>query len=263
MAGLAVINFSTTNFYFFINIINNSAGVAEWLRRGLAKPVGVMPAWVRIPAPAWCFEVKVKNREVKRKLVHLLGVLTIPLSFFIDKAILALLSLAFSLFLFFLGSYIEAKKDIRKRVPFRIREIEAIEDQFHDFLLSLTRGRSEKYFSGAVIYLIGLAIALLVFPSPIAFVCVITLAVGDSLSTLVGVYFGKHKLPFNKKKSVEGSLAFFISTFVTSLLFVSPIFALVASIVGTIVEAAELKINDNVLIPVIVGLVLIGLMRIL
>lgn len=44
-----------------------------------------------------------------------------------------------------------------------------------------------------------------------------TLCVGDGTSGLIGPYYGKHHLPWNKQKSWEGSIAFAIS----SMIFIS------------------------------------------
>ena len=79
------------------------------------------------------------------------------------------------------------------------------------------------------------------------------LSAGDSASTLVGVHWGRHRLPFNGAKSYEGLLAGLLLSFLVCLAFTSPIRALAASAVGMLMETLPLKANDNVTVPISVG----------
>lgn len=82
------------------------------------------------------------------------------------------------------------------------------------------------------------------------------LGVGDGLSTIVGIN-GKHKLPYNKKKTIEGSLALFISSVLTYFL-IGPV-AILLAIATTIVESLPIPLDDNAAIP-IVGIALLKIL---
>jgi dolichol kinase len=88
---------------------------------------------------------------------------------------------------------------------------------------------------------------------------ILVLALGDSMSTLAGKKLGRRKLPYNREKSVEGSLIGAGYAFLGVLLYLS-IFhgvglghtvklALAAAAVGMFVESLPLKVDDNFLIP--------------
>ena len=103
------------------------------------------------------------------------------------------------------------------------------------------------------------------FGQNIALSAIIAFALGDSLSAIFGERFGHHKLFYNKTKSIEGSLAFFFSTFLGVFVIyflISPIAwvpALIAAGVGAVIESAiptNYWLDDNFVVPFGVGLVL-------
>lgn len=75
------------------------------------------------------------------------------------------------------------------------------------------------------------------------------------MSTLIGNYFGKHKLPINKNKTFEGSSAFLVTAFFALLFFTDPIKAAITALIAMLVEMAP-YIDDNITIPLTVGIVL-------
>lgn len=128
-------------------------------------------------------------------------------------------------------------------------------------LLPITRFiiRAEEQLkeSAMMPYMAAVLLTIITFPKPIALIAIYTLALADPLSAIIGIKFGKHKIV--QHKSIEGSAAFFVTTFVCSLIilsgyqgqvsgllvFISFILALVASIF----EMLPLKIDDNLTIP--------------
>ena len=68
--------------------------------------------------------------------------------------------------------------------------------------------------------------------------------------------FGRTPLPFNKGKNIEGTLFGFIFAFLGAMIFVNPIEALIAAMVGMTVEGLPSPINDNLTIPIVSGLIL-------
>jgi len=100
---------------------------------------------------------------------------------------------------------------------------------------------SACYAAGAL-----LAITFLADPNWIA-AAILILALGDSISTMVGKRFGKTVLPYNRKKSLEGTLGFFFVSLL-SWHFVGPLaipLALVAAAAETIPG-----VEDNLAVPV-------------
>lgn len=100
---------------------------------------------------------------------------------------------------------------------------------------------SACYAAGALI-----AMAFLSDVSQIA-ATIFILALGDGVSTVVGTKFGKNKLPHNKKKTVEGTLAFFFVS-LGSWYFVGPA-AIPVALAATLAESIPV-IDDNLTIPI-------------
>jgi dolichol kinase len=79
----------------------------------------------------------------------------------------------------------------------------------------------------------------------------------DTAAALIGKKFGKCRI--TKRKSLEGTSAFFIAALVCIIYFYPPNHANLAFIIGTAIIAslAELlPINDNVDVPIITGIAL-------
>jgi dolichol kinase len=101
-------------------------------------------------------------------------------------------------------------------------------------------------------YALGAFTTLSMFPLSQAIVGILTLAVGDPVASLVGLTSeNTHKIPFNNDKSYEGSLAGILASWIVCLIFIESRMAVVGCTAGMLAEALPLKVNDNVLIPVI------------
>lgn len=111
---------------------------------------------------------------------------------------------------------------------------------------------------GALSFFFGSLLALLIFGSRLDVACaaIMILGLGDSFSTLSGKRFGRHKIFYNKEKSVEGSIGGLIPAFFGAMVFVSPGAALLGAIIGMGAESLPLKIEDNITIPLSSGLVM-------
>src|SRR4030067_2247673 len=107
-----------------------------------------------------------------------------------------------------------------------------------------------------VYFAIGFLLPLVLFPAPASYAAIAIFALGDSTASIFGRYFSNTPLPFNKDKSLEGSMAGFFFAFLAGLLFISPLKALAGAAVAMVIEYLPLPINDNVLIPLITGLAL-------
>lgn len=100
---------------------------------------------------------------------------------------------------------------------------------------------------GAIAYFCGILFCLSAFPSEVALYLIYIMAVCDAAATVFGKEHGLFKLPYNKKKSFEGLLAF--------LAFAMPVVAIGGNAVvpmvlaAAILETVDLGIDDNVLVP--------------
>lgn len=113
---------------------------------------------------------------------------------------------------------------------------------------------------GVIFYLIGTYVSLLLFPKDIAMASVMVLALGDSISHLYGLHFGRIKNPLSSAKFIEGTIAGFVFGFIGALVFLPWFEAFFASLAAMIAEAIEIKIgaqqvDDNLTIPFVAGTV--------
>ena len=110
-----------------------------------------------------------------------------------------------------------------------------------------------------VTFVLGIVFSLLVFPPPIAFASIAVLTLGDGFACIFGGVFGKTPLFYNKNKTVEGSIGGFVCAFLGSILFVNPVYALIAVGVGMLVESIPFSFEDNLAIPLSSGITLMVL----
>ena len=117
-----------------------------------------------------------------------------------------------------------------------------------------------KRLNGASNVLVSALLCVLFFPKVIAINAFTILIISDTTAALIGRRFGRHRF---LAKSLEGSLAFFVSAVLVVL--VAPkidqlpmeyIIGFIAAAIGTVMEALPVKIDDNLLIPLSVGLTL-------
>lgn len=132
-------------------------------------------------------------------------------------------------------------------------------DKFEFIMKNLFRAEERLKESAGVPYAMALLLTILSFPKPIALVGIMTLAISDPLSAIVGITKGKHK--WGKGKSVEGSAAFFLSSFLINWGVLS-VFAeatvgkivgisLLGSLLISAFELIPLRLDDNLTLPLV------------
>jgi dolichol kinase/phosphoserine phosphatase len=136
-----------------------------------------------------------------------------------------------------------------------ISELARLDGKNIPLISAVTRhaaSQSELYgFAAAPLYYaFGILLTLLVFPFPASAAAVAIFALGDSTASIFGGLIGK-SLPFNKGKTLEGSLSGFVFAFLAGCLFVAPCVAAVGAAVAMFVEYLPLPVNDNVLLPMV------------
>ena len=139
----------------------------------------------------------------------------------------------------------------------------------HQLLQKFERKEEFRKFpgKGIIFYLIGVFASLLFFPKDIAMASIMVLALGDSVSHIYGLHYGKIKHPLSRTKFLEGTIAGFIAGFAGALVFVRPLEAFLAAFTAMLVESIEIKIrneqvDDNLIVPLVAGAV-VWLVRLL
>lgn len=108
---------------------------------------------------------------------------------------------------------------------------------------------------GALSFFLGslLVVLLFGFDASVASASIAVLAIGDSVSTLVGRNFGRHKIQYNPAKSWEGTLSGLVFAAIGASLLLSPELAIIGALGGMLVESLPLKADDNITIPLGAG----------
>jgi phytol kinase len=114
---------------------------------------------------------------------------------------------------------------------------------------------------GALFFVIGTFLAVVLFPKDIALASIMIMTFGDSLAHLFGRFFGKVKHPFNTYKMIEGTFIGFLAGGIMATFFVPWQQAMAASAVAMFVEGIEFRfrkniIDDNIIVPLVAGVVL-------
>lgn len=178
--------------------------------------------------------------ELGRKLVHL---------FFGLFLIFILMNLGRSYLIIFLAAFLAAGSMmiVLMSLGWRILVADWFEDRFE---------REEVRFPGygAFWFVVGaLLIAIFLQSTDEIAAVLLVLAAGDSAATIFGV-LGKHRLLHNRNKTIEGSVAFFIFSLSASI-FVGWMAVALAAL-GTAVESLDVQVDDNLLIPIALIIVL-------
>lgn len=120
---------------------------------------------------------------------------------------------------------------------------------------SMMRKHELENISGATYLMVASVVCIAFFPADITFVAISSLAIGDTLAAVVGINFGRRKFS-GSTKSLEGSLACFIGTFIFALFFLHPIIAFWGAFATTFAEVYPHNWDDNMKIPIISGAVM-------
>ncbi len=200
-------------------------------------------------------KISFKN-ELIRKSIHLSSSIVPVLYFFTDRDTAIIILAIFS--------FILVAIDILRRhhKPFK---------RFYlKYLGQILRGHEKEgdmeIFTGGTYITVAFLICVLIFPKPLAITSMFVVIFCDSLAAIVGKSRGRH---FIMSKTLEGSLAFFLSGVIIILLTpkisdsVSEYYIGFFSIfLSTIFELIPTSIDDNLSTPIFFGLVYLALMKI-
>lgn len=179
--------------------------------------------------------------EVWRKLLHL-SAMVIPIGYHLAPRWLAL-SAILAAFVFSLFADI-----------CRLRKwgVQRFWTPVTDYIV---RPKESGGFTGATHILFSGFVCLLLFSVPAATLAMTTIILGDSAAALVGRKWGRHKFD-NADRSWEGSLSFLAASLLAAFLIPGlPIWiGITGAVIGTLVEAFSNTIDDNLSVPLVVGL---------
>jgi dolichol kinase len=193
-------------------------------------------------------KIGLKN-ELLRKAIHLSSVI-IPISYYyIENNILLIVVGTGTLFMILLDVFRKIFPTVNeyyvKVIGFVLRKKEV--------------NVKEHILTGGTYYAIGIFLPLLLFEREIASTAILIMIICDSFAALIGKKFGKHGL---WNKTIEGSITFFIVGLIIVILtpkvtnsHTEYIYAIIALLIATLIEALPFEIDDNITIPVSFGII--------
>ena len=114
--------------------------------------------------------------------------------------------------------------------------------------------------TGTTALLIANIIVIAFFKKQVAIVSLVYMLFGDTASAIIGTKYGKVKIG---DKTLEGSLAFFITVMVLALIFhqwtgirIHLLILIFGAIAATITEALPIEINDNLTVALAAAIVM-------
>lgn len=179
--------------------------------------------------------------EVKRQLVHLiLGMLTAFLVFFLDKVFVLGLIAVSVIATITVTVFSPENKFFRFLLNFLLKEFE----------------REGKRFNGAIFFALGVMLPIILLDKITCAGIIAVFSFGDSASTIIGKFLGKHKFKVFYERSLEGSLAFVLFGFIGGMIFLDPVFSLELALLGAVIEILAFT-DDNLLIPSALSLIVL------
>ena len=174
--------------------------------------------------------------ENARKAIHLLALLVPPVSVLTSKP-LVVAALSIITILYFLGEVLRLKGHGLPIIT--------------PITLKMSRPEERTGFIVRPAYFaIGIILALVLYPSAIAYASICILAVGDSAAAIVGERFGHRRIV--RRKTVEGFVAGLTAAFLLACFLVSPVIALLGAVGGMIMELLDVP-DDNLTMPIVAG----------
>lgn len=194
---------------------------------------------------------KLPIAEIYRKLIHLLGIIIPVIYHFTNKKTITVI-IVILLVISFLMDKLRMKFDMINYPFFKKMGLSQI-----------FRIHEQNNLSALTLSFIAMIICIIISSKPVFNLAVSIMILSDIMAAVVGMLFGNHKI---NGKSIEGSIAFFLTSCVVSLIitiiykqsFGFLLVAIFSSLVATFTElfSKNSYINDNMSIPVSVSIVM-------
>jgi phytol kinase len=174
--------------------------------------------------------------ENARKVVHFLALLVPLLSELTSKSVI-LASLILTTIIY---SFEEVLRLKGHRLPI-----------LTSLTLRLSRPQERTSFIIRPAYLaIGIILALILYPSKIAYASICIGVIGDPVAAIVGERFGHRRIV--RRKTVEGFAAGLTAAFLLASFLVSPFIGLIGATGGMLAELLDVP-DDNLTMPIVAG----------
>ena len=119
------------------------------------------------------------------------------------------------------------------------------------FTLRMSRPQETGCFIVRPVYLaVGVILALLLFPTKIAYASIGIVAVGDPVAAYVGEKFGRRHI--RPSKTLEGSIAGLVLSFLLASIIVDPVAAFAGAAGAMLMELLDIP-DDNLTMPIAAG----------
>lgn len=186
--------------------------------------------------------LSIKN-EVLRKTIHILNSL-IPLSLLVFRQDYVTIGVGVALAIWLLLEFFRLSNKKAKRIYKSV--FGRVTREFEDFSLT-----------GASYVLLSSFIILLFFSKYVCIASLLIMSFSDTFAAIIGRIYGKTKIG---DKTLEGSFAFFLTSFLVVVLmspYISIFPALLAISLATVVELFPVKnIDDNFSVPIICAIIM-------
>ena len=191
------------------------------------------------------------GQEIVRQLLHAAAVL-LPFLWLSDSSWhLPILFVIASLSALFIASELLRSHGIRLPLIAKLVQAAGREEEIGHYVIS------PLYFAAGVAGTLLIFTVFLPFPL-IAVSSLVAFLIGDSFSTIGGRLYGRHHYPppLDRKKTVEGSITGFSIAFLFLLCIVTPLSALICTLIAALIEALPLLLDDNLAVPLITATLL-------
>lgn len=128
-----------------------------------------------------------------------------------------------------------------------------LNEKFFSKLSFLIQENEKLELNASTYFLISSFLSILLFSKNIAIIVLLFLTFGDTMANFVGKKFGKIKI---FQKTLEGSMACFLVCLFISLTLFNFKISFIAAFVATLAELFSFRINDNLLIPILAGIIM-------
>ena len=119
----------------------------------------------------------------------------------------------------------------------------------------IIRPHEKDNFTGATYILVSSVLSILIFDRAVAVLAIAFIVIGDTAGAIVGRLWGR---VWFRNKTIEGSISFFAACCIISLPVTGiPLWVrFTGAFAATIVEALTVRIDDNLTVPLISGVLM-------
>lgn len=183
-----------------------------------------------------------KQKEEKRDVLHfLVGVALISIFFFFRESVASMILLLLIVSM----TYVVVLSETYKR------------NAFSRFVYGFER-KGSLLGHGAVWLAIGSMLVASFLSGPFVIAALIAIFIGDPIATFVGLRLKGPRLPYNRKKTVTGTLAYLCTTLALSYPFIGA-YALPLSLIAAGAEGLDVSMDDNFTVALIlVAIILVA-----